>query len=168
EVFGLTAAGRAGRIFELEVDRGDRGGGVTEQRVGDRAGVVTLDLVHDRIGRHALEHRERWDRPHVGGAEVDAVAEVLKGADGHQAQRLAAALRVTGHQLVLQVDLAPVAVGSAATTGVRDGHGAAGGAVVVHPGVVAGRALITRVVAFGDVTAHRGVCRVAGDVTEWD
>src|SRR5690606_27103136 len=74
EVFGLTAGGRAGRIFELEVDRGDRGGGVTEQRVGDRAGVVTLDLVHDRIGRHALEHRERWDRPHVGGAEVDAVA----------------------------------------------------------------------------------------------
>src|SRR5690606_18054411 len=74
------------------------------------------------------------------------------------------------HELVLQVDVAPVAVGRAAAAGVGDRHRGAVGPVGDRPLLVALRALVARVVVggVGDVGADAGVRRVARDVAERD
>src|SRR3712207_3867018 len=75
-----------------------------------------------RANAHDGQFKETRESKVFGGIEADFVAHVLHRGDVHPADGVATRLEDTCHQLVREDVLAPVAVGGARSSPVRDGN----------------------------------------------
>src|SRR3954464_3052444 len=90
-------------------------------------------------GEERLQLMRRRQAVGVGALVVDAVAEILEGADRHAAQRIRARVEVAGHELVREDLLAPVTVTRAGAADVRQRDAARARARAEQRGVLTGR-----------------------------